>query len=196
MPYWHPWEDYKKVFFADVKTNGVREIMAINFPWIFNLFGQVKSFQFIRSKNTALDLADDYMDNCLLMIEHENGNKGVLVIDVVSPKAETSLTIYGEKFFIKWDGTSTGLFELFNDPSYDNPNRIPLTNIDLYEGKAESRSEYAEFIVEDAYYKEIECFFGYVKNDKLPLYTFEDDMQLLKFIDRIESSLKGGNINE
>ena len=195
LPNWHPWEDYRKVFFADVRTNGVREEMAVDFPWLFYLFGKVKSYRYLRDRNTELDLAMEYKDNCMLIAEHENGNKGVLVFDVVSPKAERFLEIYGENFFISWDGSATGLNELLSKAKEcENPNKIPLTNIDLYANKGINLQDYATFVVEDAYFNEIVAFFDYVKTGKAPVYTFEDDYATINLINEIESAEKGGNL--
>jgi len=42
LPDWHPWENYKNFFVGDKRTNGCREILAIELPWILNVFGDIK----------------------------------------------------------------------------------------------------------------------------------------------------------
>ena len=113
LPNWHPWEDYRKVFYANPRTNGCREIMAIDMPWILDIFGPVKKFSAMKSKNTDLDIA--FNDNVYIMMEHENGNKGVFVCDVVTPKTERDFEVYGENFFLSWDGSA------FNFPKRRKP---------------------------------------------------------------------------
>ena len=42
LPDWHPWENYKNFFVGDKRTGGVREIFAIDLPWLLDAFGPVK----------------------------------------------------------------------------------------------------------------------------------------------------------
>ena len=184
LPNWHPWEDYRKVFYANPRTNGCREIMAIDMPWILDIFGPVKKFSAMKSKNTDLDIA--FNDNVYIMMEHENGNKGVFVCDVVTPKTERDFEVYGENFFLSWDGSATGIREWHADPTAENPNKVELTSVDIYGNNAENRSEYASFVVENAYLNEIKAFFAYVKEGKEPVYTFEKDKILLDMISEVE----------
>ncbi len=184
LPNWHPWEDYRKVFYANPRTNGCREIMAIDMPWILDIFGPVKKFSAMKSKNTDLDIA--FNDNVYIMMEHENGNKGVFVCDVVTPKTERDFEVYGENFFLSWDGSATGIREWHADPTAENPNKVELTSVDIYGNNAENRSEYASFVVENAYLNEIKAFFAYVKEGREPVYTFEKDKILLDMISEVE----------
>ena len=39
LPDWHPWENYKNFFVGDKRTGGVREIFAIDLPWLLDAFG-------------------------------------------------------------------------------------------------------------------------------------------------------------
>lgn len=41
LPDWHPWENYKDFFVGERRTNGCREIFAIDLPWIVSTFGKV-----------------------------------------------------------------------------------------------------------------------------------------------------------
>ena len=120
------------------------------------------------------------------MMEHENGNKGVFVCDVVTPKTERDFEVYGENFFLSWDGSATGIREWHADPTAENPNKVELTSVDIYGNNAENRSEYASFVVENAYLNEIKAFFAYVKEGKEPVYTFEKDKILLDMISEVE----------
>ena len=79
LPDWHPWESYNNYFIGNPRTNGCREIMAIDLPWIVTAFGAIKRVSAVKSKNTQLNI--NYNDNYLITIEHENGNKGVLAAD-------------------------------------------------------------------------------------------------------------------
>ena len=45
LPDWHPWENYTDFFLGDVRTNGCRELMAIELPWICRAFSPIKDIQ-------------------------------------------------------------------------------------------------------------------------------------------------------
>ena len=107
LPDWHPWENYKDFFVGKKETNACREIMAIDMPWLVNVFGKIESIQVMKHKTTALDM--DYPDTYFMLIEHENGNKGSFQVDVVSRKAVRNLEVYNEDVYFQWDGSPEGL---------------------------------------------------------------------------------------
>lgn len=176
LPDWHPWESYKDFFVSNPKTNACREIFAIELPWIVDTFGEVKNIRVEKSKNTKLDL--DYNDNYLLIINHKNGHKGTLAVDIVSRKAVRNLEVFGEDLYLSWDGSPKGLFEYnFKDKKDEN--------LKLYD-KVIQDDNYSSFVVENAYYSEIEEFFAYLEKGKKPKYTFKEDKEILEIIDYIE----------
>lgn len=177
LPDWHPWEDYTGYFVSDKRTNGCREILAIELPWITEVFSNIKHVSAVKRKNTTLKI--DYPDSYLLTLEHENGNAGLLAVDVVSRKAVRNLEIYGEDIYLSWDGTPNGLFQ------YDLAAKTNI-NIELYQ-EIDKQSEYASFVIENAYLNEITEFFEILKNpDNKQRYGFEKDLEIIKVIDRIE----------
>ena len=175
LPDWHPWENYKDFFIGDKKTNGCREIMAIELPWLIDAFGEIISAQSISDKMTGLNIGFD--DNYLIQFSHSGGNKGMLIIDVVSPIAVRKLEAYAEDAYLTWNGTPDSLFEY-------NSETKELEKVGLTE-KAEHEEGYSTFIVENAYRKEIKEFFDVVLNHKEPLYGFEQDRTILKLIDSL-----------
>lgn len=176
LPDWHPWESYKDFFIGNKRTNGCREIMAIEFPWLVGTFGDVKEFNVVSDKITNLNI--DYNDNYLIQLVHENGNKGALIVDVVSPNAVRKLEIYGEGLYLSWDGTPETLMKFDND-SKELKNVELYTSVDHVEG-------YSAFVVENAYQNEIQEFLDVVYKGITPQYGFEKDMQILNLIDEIE----------
>jgi len=176
LPDWHPWENYKDFFVGDRRTNGCRELMAIELPWIIKTFGKITDYHVISDKMTTLDI--NYRDNYFIQISHENGNKGMLVIDVVSPVAVRRLEIYGERKYFRWNGTPDSLYE------YDTESG-QLRKVALKENQ-EHEAGYNEFIVENAYRNELKEFFNVVISGKEPVYGFEQDIETLKLIDSME----------
>jgi predicted dehydrogenase len=177
LPDWHPWESINDYFVGDSRTNGCRELFAIELPWIIKTFGEIETFEVISSKNTKLPV--QYNDNYLLLLKHKNGNKGVLAVDVISRKAVRNLEVYGEELYITWDGTPAGL------KSYDYQMKKEIS-IDLYDN-VDKQDGYASFVIENAYRSELETFISLIKGEGVSRYTFEEDYKLLSLIDDIES---------
>ncbi len=176
LPDWHPWENYRDFFAGNTRTNGCREIMAIELPWIVKTFGNIERYNVISDKITSLDI--DYDDNYMLQISHSNGNKGVLIIDVVSPVAVRNLEVYTENKYYKWGGMPDTFFKY--EKAVDGLEPIYLDE------QEEHVEGYRKFVVENAYRNEIKGFFDFVINGKEPRYNFEDDLKILDMIDRME----------
>lgn len=175
LPNWHPWENYKNFFVGKKETNGCREFMAIDFPWVLSVFGKVRGFSAVSRKNSSLDLP--YDDTYFITLEHEKA-VGQIIVDVVSPKAVRNLEISGENMYLTWDGTPFGLKE------YDTSCNTERS-IKLYES-INKRKDYNSSIIEDAYLEEIINFFNVIKGKEKPLYSFEEDMETISLIDSIE----------
>lgn len=178
LPDWHPWENYTDYFIGDERTSGCREIMAIDFPWIYKTFGKFTDIQVKKNKKTKL--ATSYCDSYLLLVEHECGVQGTIIVDVVSRRAERLFEVFGEDLHISWNGTADGLIE------YDINNRVD-NKVNLYlENEVDKLDEYSQFIVENAYKNEIVAFFEEVQGGIKAAYGFEDDKYILEIIDSIE----------
>lgn len=175
LPDWHPWENYKDFFVGDKRTNGCREILAIELPWLLNTFGEVEDTHVISDKMTELAL--NYNDNFMIQLTHANGNKGVLIVDVVSPCAVRKLEAYAEGCYLAWNGTPESLIE------YDA--KIGATETVTLSEKTEHREGYRAFVVENAYKNEIQEFFDVVLHKKEAQYGFEQDKKVLRLIDSL-----------
>lgn len=177
LPDWHPWESYTDYFVGDVRTNGCREIMAIDFPWLYKTFGKIVDIHVKKGKKTTLETT--YPDSYLLLVEHETGVQGTITIDVVSRKAVRNFELYGEDLYLTWNGSPQGL-KVF-DFSRKQEHQVQLyKQVDKQEG-------YAAFVIENAYKNEIIAFFNQIEKNQQPEYTFSDDKYVLSLIDAIES---------
>ncbi len=176
LPDWHPWESINNYFVSDKRTNGCRELFAIELPWIVKTFGKIKRVEVISKKSTNLPI--NYNDNYLVLIEHENGNSGMLAVDVVSRKAVRRLEVYGENVYLTWDGTPTTLKEY--DYVQKQEKEIQLyTDVNKQEG-------YAAFVIENAYENELRTFLDVVNGEGVARHTFEEDIEIIEIIDKIE----------
>lgn len=150
--------------------------MAIELPWICRAFSPIKDIQVKKGKKTALKTPCP--DSYLLLLEHENGTQGVLLIDVVSRKAVRNLEVFGEDLYLSWDGTEAGLKRWNIQEKREEPITL-YTSVEKQEG-------YAAFIAEEAYLNELTAFFDVVDNGAPLPYTFDEDQRLLVLIDWIE----------
>lgn len=180
LPDWHPWESYRDFFAGKKRTNGCRELLAVELPWIIEAFGPVKSVDSIHDRISSLDI--DYDDNYLVRIEHENGCKGILAIDVVSRQPVRDFTAYAEHMQIRWEGTPERIQIWDSGTNSMHPLRF---------GTAYRHQEgYQHTIIENAYEREIEDFLAVVKKERSQTYTVDDDLCILGWIDKIENGEK------
>jgi len=176
LPDWHPWEDYNNFFVGDKRTNGCREILAIEMPWIIEAFGKVKDVNIIKQKISNLKI--DYADCYMIQLLHENNTMGNLVIDVVSREAVRKLEVFSENGYLEWQG---------------KPDTLRIKNIDgkkmeavqLYQ-HIDKLQDYSSTIIENMYLDEIIAFFDELKGIESSRYSFEKDLYTLEVIDRIE----------
>ncbi len=176
LPDWHPWESYKDFFIGSKRTNGCREILAVELPWMIRAFGAIESVRVQSMRQTGLDI--DFDDCYNILIRHEGGNMGVFTVDVTSRVAVSDLKIMGENTYITWDGTPEGLV------SYD-PATGEKTVPPLYD-HVEHREGYSQVIVENMYLNELDAFLEYLEKGTEPVYGFKQDKEVLDLIDEIE----------
>lgn len=179
LPDWHPWEDYRDFFASNARTDACRELFAIELPWLREAFGEIVDVHALSRKVSDLDVPFD--DSYLVLIEHESGIVGSLQVDVVSRKAVRNFEFCNEELYLSWDGSPSGLKKLDLETKQ-------LESIDSYASEAQQRSDYASFVVENAYYNELAAFFDTITQGIEPRYGFEEDLSVLKVIDRIEKA--------
>lgn len=180
LPDWHPWESYKEFFVANKKTNGCREIFAIELPWITKVFGSIESFELQKQKLSSLDI--DYPDNYVLMVKHASGIVGTLNVNILSRVAKRDLDIIGEQTQISWDGSPEGLYK------WDETSK-EMKKKDLYAGYIDDKS-YSKTIIEDAYLEEIREYISLLKGEITEtLYSFEKDQAIIELINQFEGDL-------
>lgn len=174
LPDWHPWDNLKDFFVSNKRTNGCREFLAIELPWLQHTFGRIKNANTVKTTLTDLDL--NFPDTYMIQVEHENGSIGSLTVDVVSRQAVRKLEIFNEDLYIRWDGTPDSLYE---------KNLVTGELEQVQAGAYSHESGYCELINEQAYLDEIKEFFEVIKGKK-SIYGFVDDKETLRIIDRIE----------
>lgn len=176
LPDWHPWESYKDFFVSNPRTNGCREIMAIEFPWLSKVFGKIKNFHVLAKKMSSLDI--DNPDCFFIQLEHDSGCIGSFCVDLISREAQRKLDIFGENIHIVWDGKPDNVHKL--DISSKKMIKLPV-----YDNVSQDNN-YSSLIIEDAYKDELLDFFAYINGSSTPKYNFKYDQEILSLIDKIE----------
>lgn len=179
LPDWHPWESYTNYFIGNPRTNGCRELMAIEFPWLIEAFGEITDVKVTKRKLTSLQT--NYKDCLQLLLTHKNGSIGSVCIDVVSRKAVRLFELTGEDVYLTWDGTPDSL------SVYDAEKKCSVP-VSLTES-VEHKDGYADFIVENAYANELRAFIDVVQSGNNTNYGFREDLETIRIIDRIEEEL-------
>ena len=176
LPDWHPWESYKNFFVGNKRTNGCREIFGIEMPWLIEAFGKVTDVYSVSNKVTDLDI--DFDDRYFVTLTHEGGARGVLIVDVVCPKAVRNLEVYGEGLHLFWEGNPKALWKFNNETKEKEFINTYVT--------FEHDSRYSDNIVENAYVDEMQNFLNVVKGTEQPKYSFEKDLYTISVMDKIE----------
>lgn len=180
LPDWHPWENYKDFFVGNARTSGVREILGIDLPWLVDAFGPVVHASAEKDKISALEIP--YEDSWFITMRHQNGTKGFLAADVVSPKAVRNFEVFGEGLHLFWEGNPQSLYRY--NPATQQKEQIALYNAVQHDAR------YSDNIVENAYVDELENFFGVLRGQEQPRWSFEKDLAVLRLMDELEGEKK------
>ncbi len=178
LPNWHPWEDYRDFYVSKKKTGAAREIIPFELVWLTYLFSNIKSVY--GSVHKVSKLKADIDDLYQAIIEFSNGIKCILVIDVISDPSFSETKIIGEKGVILCDHNE-GIIKIGKSSKWK---RIQINSGEIakgYKGNTPSESLYVD---------EMNNFMTAIKRKKLPSYTFNDELKILKVLDAIELSNK------
>lgn len=172
LPDWHPYEDYRKVYFAKKETGGAREMLPHELVWLSYIFGSLP----IKATGIATKISDLKMtadDIYCAIIQLKNGVIGNLMIDLLNRKASRILRIIGIKGTLDWDWLN---YEI----------RLHLPNkkekiIKLSEIKKLSHYN----TTEDVYRDEVKDFLLAIAGRKKFPHTFIEDRIILKVFCKI-----------
>ena len=175
LPDWHPWENYQNFFVGDKRTNGCREIFGIELPWLTDCFGDAKAVCVQHGKLTGLNIA--YDDSWLVQLLHADGTRGVLAVDVASPKAVRSFECFGEGLHLFWEGNPKALYRFNKATGEKEP-------INVY-ADVEHDSRYSDNIVENAYVDEIAEFLDVLDGKATARYSYARDQRCVDLMNEI-----------
>ena len=168
LPDWHPYEDYRKVYFSKKATGACREMLPFELIWLNWLMGsEVNEISGYIRKISDLDIkADDIISASLI---YKNGVMGNLIIDVISRKPFRTLRILGSEGVIEWEKFDS-VIKLYSAKS-KKTDIIEVSN-----GHVEK--DYVN--EEEMYNDEIKKFLRAVNGKEKYPHTFIDNLNLLK----------------
>ena len=178
LPDWHPWEDYRQVYFAQKRTGGCREMFPFELIWLTDVFkSKVKKIGGLTEKLSELDMTAD--DTYAAVMEFDNKIIGTVTVDLLSRTPLRMLRVIGSGGVLEWNWLEYQL-RIFKtaDRSWQV---IDLPKGEVAEGYTSS---------EDMYIDEIKSFIQAIKGEAKYPYTFADNQQILKTLQALEKSAK------
>lgn len=102
LPDWHPWEDYRQVYFSKKETSACREMLPFELIWLNWLVDSgVADISGTITKVSDLDMSAD--DIILANLKYQNGVLGNVLIDVISRKPVRTLRVLGSDGVLDWE---------------------------------------------------------------------------------------------
>jgi predicted dehydrogenase len=177
LPDWHPYEDFRKVYFSKKKTGGAREMFPYELQWLGFLLGsRVKRASGVVTKVSRLPIhADDVYSST---VQYESGVVGSVNIDLLNRKASRTLRIVGSKGTIEWDW-------LARTVTVSTPGKRSNTIKFPREKKFKHYNT-----TENIYIAEMKDFLDAVRGKKRYPYSFAEDWAILQTMYDVEKRSK------
>lgn len=177
LPDWHPWEDYRQVYFSKKETSACREMLPFELIWLNWLMdSNVADISGNIAKVSDLDMdADDIL---LANLKYENGILGNVLIDVISRKPVRTLRILGSDGVLDWERFDHEI-KLY-DAKTKNTETIPVL-------KGNPETGYVN--EEEMYNDEIKAFLDAVRGVAKYPFSFEENLNNLRMLFKIVNSV-------
>lgn len=173
LPDWHPWEDYREVYFSKKATGACREMFCFELIWLNSLIGSdIKEIRGTIAKLSDLDMDAD--DTVTAAVAYENNVRGTLLIDVLSRKPYRTLRLLGSDGVLEWERFDYQI-KVFN--SADKKTEV----ISIPKGNPEK----GYVNEEEMYIDEIKTFLDAIKGRAPYPYSFEENFETLKILERL-----------
>ena len=127
----------------------------------------------------AADLREQMFDHSRqLSHQYYHVNKVGNLMSLYTNDLDTIQECFGDGIHLFWEGNPKALYE------FRDGDKQP---VDTY-ASFEHDSRYSDNIVENAYVDELTNFFGVLKGEESPKWSFEKDLKAIALMDRIENS--------
>lgn len=180
LPDWHPYEDYRQVYFSKKATGACREIFPFELIWLNWLFNsRVKEICGYESKVSDLKMSAD--DIIIANLKYQNGIMGSVIIDAISRKPCLTLRVMGSRGTLDWERADS-VIRLYGAESRQTE------NIAVPKGHPET----GYINEEEMYHDEIGAFLRAIGGKIKYPHSFADSRQLLNTLYALEKSDKTG----
>jgi len=176
---WHPWEDYRDVYFSKPETGAGRESVPFEMEWLEWLFGEFVELSCFSAKR--LDLEPEVIDSYQIISMGKDGVLGNIMIEVTSPYYfRITKGIFSNGVMIwDWRQKKVIVYNKIEDNITEYPEPKPV----LAEGYK---------FEENMYIEEMSYFMDILQGKRKCIYALEDDLRTLKLLEKIEKSAEGG----
>ncbi len=178
LPSWHPWEDFRQVYFSKKSTGACREMFAFELLWLTHALNlpEIEKIQGVTKKLSDLEMnADDFYS---YIAKFKNGIMGTVVIDLLSRSPFRTLRIIGTEGVLDWE------WQRYEIKISKPKNKIKTINL------SKGRQEKNYVATEDMYEEEIGAFLEAVRGRKKYPFTFDENQKYLKALFALEKSSK------
>jgi len=182
LPDWHPWEDYRNVYFSKKETGACREMLPFEMIWInWLLNSEVTEVSGYIEKISDLDMDAD--DIIIANLKYKNGIMGNIIIDVISRKPFRTLRVLGSTGVLEWERFDS-LIKIFDIKSQKSQ-KIKVPKGHLIKNYVNE---------EEMYNDEIKAFIDAIKKKKKYPYTFINSIRILHILNALEKSNRTGKV--
>jgi len=177
LPHWHPWEDYRKVYFSKKSTGACREMFAFELGWLCYVMNiQPKSVFGLTEKLSDLPInADDLYS---AVVSFSKNVKGNIVIEVLSKKPFRTLRVVGSEGVLQW--------EWLDNEIRVHTKKAAWKKIAIKPGRKEKNYNAAE----EMYEEEIKAFLSAVCGSKKYPFSFSENKKYIDALFALEKSAK------
>lgn len=173
LPDWHPWEDYRKVYFSKKETGACREMLPFELIWLNWLMdSKVADISGTITKVSDLDMDAD--DIILANLKYENNILGNVIIDVISRKPFRTLRVLGSDGVLDWERFDSTI------KIYDAKSKTTEV-ISVPKGNPEK----GYVNEEEMYNDEIKAFLDAIRGKAKYPFSFKDNLSNLKALFKI-----------
>lgn len=161
LPNWHPWEDYRKMYFAKEKMGGGVVLDLIHeMDYIFWMLGMPQEIFSYSAKLSNLEIETE--DFAEILLKYKDGKVANIHLDCIQRAPVRNCKIIGENGTILWD-------------YYENEVKF------FTEGMREwSVIRLGKYNHNDMYLEEMEHFLACLEKKEKPLITLNEAKEVLK----------------
>lgn len=175
LPEWHPWEDYRSVYFSKRETGACREMFAFELIWLNSLMGsRAKKTNGIIGKRSDLDMDAD--DTVTAIVQYENGVRGTLLIDTIARKPFRTLRILGSEGVLEWERFENALKVFTASDKKTEIMPVPRGN-----------PEKGYVNEEEMYIEEMKAFLDAIKGKATYPHSFKENLGNIKMMQSLSA---------